>query len=242
MSGGKYPTGGMSPQGTTTLVYVNFAEVDKEDTKVLCPAICQCRATPGIGKKGQSLKQMCVSKHLRERDKELGHQSHYKPEINYDMTKIPPAPIMDKEVKTKGHDWLPGWINKRWDDDPDHPDWKPETGLVRRPDVIIVKDPAKPPTQDNIKQVVEIKFADDVWGAGQERAYRAIAGPDKLAELTPDRCKCPEPKPEPEQPSDKESQEKGFIDYLMDFVDAAEEADRSGGGRSRTRPKRLPRK
>lgn len=173
--------------------------------------------------------------------KELAHQSHYKPEVNYDMTKSPPAPIMDRKIGTKGHSWLPGWIDKWWDEDPDHPDWKPETGLVRRLDVIIVKDPAKAPTQDNIKQVVEIKFADDVWGRGQRDDYEVIAGPGKLAELTPERCKCPEP--EPESPTEKKPEpEKGIIDYLMDIVDAAEEADGKGGGRVRTRPNRLPRK
>jgi hypothetical protein len=30
--------------------------------------------------------------------------------------------------------------------------------MVRRPDAVIVNDPTQPPTQGNIKKVVEIKF------------------------------------------------------------------------------------
>ena len=35
--------------------------------------------------------------------------------------------------------------------------------MSRRPDVVIVKDPNLPPTQDNIKHVVEIKFGTDTF-------------------------------------------------------------------------------
>ena len=56
MSGGPYPTGGMSPKGTTTPVYINFAEVNGNDEDVLCMAICECKAVPDIGKNGQSLR------------------------------------------------------------------------------------------------------------------------------------------------------------------------------------------
>ena len=35
-----------------------------------------------------------------------------------------------------------------------HPLWMPGEGFVRRQDVVIVKDPTKPPTQDNIKDRV----------------------------------------------------------------------------------------
>ena len=69
------------------------------------------------------------------------------------MTQTPPAPIMDSGVDTKGHDFVPGWIRKYWGSKPEHaPTFKPGTGAIRRPDVVIVKDGSKPPTQDNIKQ------------------------------------------------------------------------------------------
>lgn len=61
-------------------------------------------------------------------------------------------------------------------------------GYLRRPDVIIVKNPADHwpgrslvdhqgnPHVDNSLRLVEIKFPGDAWGAGQEKAYRTIAG------------------------------------------------------------------
>ena len=191
-------TGGMSPQGTTTVVKINRPNLDRVDQKVLCSAICKCKDTPGIGKDGRSLKQSCVSTRLKGLDQVLKHHSIYKPEINYDMTQQPPAPIMDSALETKGHDWLPGWIQKWWDT-PDRqsgprPPFKAGEGMVRRPDVVIVNDPVKPPTQDNIKQVVEIKFPPDKIDKPQEDAYVQIAGSDsKLVVIGPEECDCNQP-------------------------------------------------
>jgi hypothetical protein len=100
----------MSGEGTTTVVKVNRPKLDFVDKKVLCSAICKCKDTPGVGKDGRSLKQSCVSKRLKGLDAVLEHRSPYKSEINYDMTREPPAPIMNSEVETKGHDWLPGSV------------------------------------------------------------------------------------------------------------------------------------
>ena len=180
---GPLATGGMSKEGTTTVVKVNEPELDHLDKKVLCTAICKCKSTPGVGKDGRSLKQVCVSAQLRALDASLQHRSPYKPEINYDMTKNPPEPIMDSTIETKGHDWLPGWLKKWWPEDPAHPPFEPGRGMVKRPDVIIVKDPTKPPTQDNIKKVVEIKFPPDTVSRDQEADYRRIAGDAGMAAM-----------------------------------------------------------
>jgi hypothetical protein len=193
-------TGGMSPEGTTTVVKIAQPKVPLTDRLVLCPAICKCKDAPGKGADGRSLKQSCVSGALKGVDKAMDHKSPYKPEVNYDMTRTPPAPIMDSEVPTKGHDWLPGWITKWWDT-PDEqggqrPAFKAGKGFVRRPDVVIVNDPSRPPTQDNIKQVVEIKFPPDELSKSQKDAYVSIAGgEDRFAKLEPDDCDCDLPEP-----------------------------------------------
>ena len=188
-------TGGMSQGGTTTVVKINRPNADFVDKKVLCSAICKCKNDPGIGKDGRSLKQSCVSKQLRGLDAALEHRSPYKPEVNYDMTKQPPEPIMDSAVDTKPHDWLPGFLKKHWEADHGSPYLK-GMGMVRRPDVVIVKDPSRPPTQDNIKQVVEIKFPPDTMDIRQSQAYIRIAGDDnKLVEMGPDDCDCNQPEP-----------------------------------------------
>lgn len=194
-------TGGMSSAGTTTQVIITKPGLDFTDKKVLCSAICKCKDTPGTGKDGRSLKQSCVSGRLKSLDGLLDHRSQYKPEVNYDMTKDPPEPIMESALGTKGHDWLPGWIKKRWGA-PDElgakrPPFKPGMGMVRRPDVVIVNDPMKPPTQENIKQVVEIKFPPDKMDKPQRDAYEQIAGGErKLVEMGPNDCDCDQPEPE----------------------------------------------
>jgi hypothetical protein len=64
--------------------------------------------------------------------------------------------------------------------------------------VVIVNDPTKPPTQDNIKQVVEIKFPPDSWNKRQKDDYELIAGgSSKLEKLEPSDCDCDQPDPDP---------------------------------------------
>ena len=195
-------TGGMSRAGTTTIVKINRPDIEPLDQKVLCSAMCRCDKAPNVGKDGKQLKQACVAKTMKEVDKLLEHRSPYKQEINYDMTQSPPAPIMDKDVPTKGHDWLPGWIDKYFgkNEQTGEQDIKHTagTGQIRRPDVVIVKDPTKPPTQDNIKQIVEMKFPPDSLSPPQEEAYQKIAGdPKKLKTLQPSDCNCDQSEPEP---------------------------------------------
>jgi hypothetical protein len=190
-------TGGMSLTGITTPIKINQPSVESGDKKILCTAICKCKSEPGIGKDGRSLKQSCVSNQLKGLDAILKHRSPFKAEVNYDMTKQPPAPILDSDVETKPHDWLPGWIKKYWETEHGSP-YLRGAGLVRRPDVIIVNDPTKPPTQDNIKQVVEIKFPPDEMEKRQRDAYTLIAGnKNKLVVLEPDECDCNQPEPNP---------------------------------------------
>jgi hypothetical protein len=197
---GKPPlaVGDMSPGGSTTVVRINKPRLDYADKKVLCSAMCQCQTQPNIGKNGRSLKQECVSSRLKALDTALGHTSPYKAEYTYDMTKRPPEPFLDKVIETKGRDLWPGWTKTLWPKDPTRPQpYKAGRGYTRRPDVVIVKDPARPPTQDNIRQVVEMKFPGDTYGAGQLVDYRLIAGDQqKLVPLELWDCDCNKTEPE----------------------------------------------
>lgn len=61
---------------------------------------------------------------------------------------------------------------------------------------MVVKDPLKPPTQDNIRQIVEMKFPPDSLTEPQLRAYIRIAGgSDKVATLEPSDCDCQDSEP-----------------------------------------------
>lgn len=174
---------------TIKVVAIGGNQLDPQDKEVVCKAICYCDTRPNKSKAGRNQYQSCVSERLKELDRFLGHHSPYKPEVNYDMHKNPPEPIMDKGILTKAHDYLPGWIKKHWEKDKGYP-YEAGEGMVRRPDVVIVKDPTKPPTQDNIKHVVEIKFKDKI-SKGQKDDYPIIAGdPNKFKRLDPDDCDC----------------------------------------------------
>ncbi len=63
--------------------------------------------------------------------------------------------------------------------------------MVRRPDIIIVKDPSRPPYQDNIDRIVEMKFKGGRWGRDQKEDYEDIAGnKDKLKLMEEGDCTC----------------------------------------------------
>lgn len=183
-------TGSTAPEGgQTNTVRLRRNALDANDRQALCSAICKCESMPTIGAGGQKLKQQCVSGRLKTADALSASQSPYKAEVNYDMSREPPAPIMDSGIVTKAHDYLPGWIQKYWPGGLDG--YKPGVGNIRRPDVVVVKDPSLPPTQDNLKSVVEVKFPGDTLSDAQKAAYEQIAGdPAKVAVLGPDKCQC----------------------------------------------------
>jgi hypothetical protein len=105
------------------------------------------------------------------------------------MIQDPPAPIMDSGIVTKSHAYLPGWIQKYWPGGLDS--YAPSIGNIRRPDVVVVNDPSSPPTQDNLKNVVEIKFPPDRFDTKQRDAYARIAGdPGKVVVMGPSDCGC----------------------------------------------------
>ncbi len=181
----------MSPGGTTTVVKINKPLIAPLDKKILCAAMCKCDKAPTIGVDGRQLKQNCVAASFKGLNGALGN-SPYKQEINYNMTKVPPEPIMDSTIRTLGHKFLPAHIKKHMGDY-----FVKGTGQIRRPDIVIVHDSTKPPTQDNIKQIVEMKFPPDTLSVPQKRAYETIAGdPNKLTKLEPDDCDCEKSKPD----------------------------------------------
>lgn len=187
--------GGMKPEGQMNPVSVLEPKLDPQDREVLCSAMCHCSATPNISKDGKSLKQSCVAQRLGELDELLQGRSPYKPEISYDMTKEPPVPILDSQTGTNPHGWIPGWIEKYWDADPKHPPFVKNSGMIRRPDVLVLNNPRGAPTQDNIKVLVEMKFPPDPEDPEQAQAYERIAGSGKkVVIMSPEDCDCSQKK------------------------------------------------
>lgn len=131
------------------------------------------------------LKQVAMTTAIRIDEEIANFYWQYKAEVSFDMTPYfasggiaAPIPYLSAD-KTQG----PG---RRHSLNPFPPGMK--TGLLRRPDVIIVKSPANrwpgrgtvdqagAAHVDNMLRLVEVKFPGDTWGSGQEQAYRIIAG------------------------------------------------------------------
>lgn len=185
--GGANAPGGMSSKGQTTPVRLKPLTLDPLDKKVICKAICVCNRSPDRSESEAKLKQQCVSRNLRDLDESVKWHSPYKAEVNYNMDNSPPTPVMRSATPLEPHPYLPGWLQRYWPGGLDGY----EKGTMRRPDVVIVNDPSAPPTQDNIKSVVEIKFPPQKPDPEQEEDFRLIAGSrEKLEVMGPQDCDC----------------------------------------------------
>jgi hypothetical protein len=103
--------------------------------------------------------------------------------------------------------------------DPTRPKHKKDAGTAA-PDVIVVYDGTRPPTQDNIKRVYEIKFGDDRLATEKRGAYTRIAGAAAFEVLTPKNCGCEKEEAErlPEPISAKEA--AMLVVLLLAFIAA----------------------
>lgn len=123
----------------------------------------------------------------------------YKAEVSFDMwpTAISrgaeaPIPFLSNEPLGPG--------GRRHSVNPFPQGMKPK--FLRRPDVIIVKNPADRwpgrgnvdrdgvSQRDNMLRLVEVKFPGDTWGEGQEEAYKMIAGDFKKRMTVIDVSDC----------------------------------------------------
>jgi hypothetical protein len=132
------------------------------------------------------LKQVAMTAVIRIDEEIAKFYWQYKAEVSFDM--LPsigsngfeaPIPFLSGSRKAEG----PGRPHSL---NPFPPGMKP--GFLRRPDVIIVKNPMdRWPGRgnvdhdgashiDNMLRLAEVKFPGDTWGRGQEAAYQAIAG------------------------------------------------------------------
>jgi hypothetical protein len=138
---------------------------------------------PSGGTATIELKQLIMSGLIRADEYLRDFRWDYKAEVCFDMTRLPPTPFLSTSTTRKGETPdpdrrhtltpFPAGLTK---------------GLLRRPDVIIVKNRAtRWPGQtgpdhhgvmhpDNLERVVEVKFPGDKLGERQRDAYIEIAG------------------------------------------------------------------
>lgn len=189
------------------------------DRKVLCSVLCCCNRNPNISSGGSSFRQDCVRETMDAVDRQMGGKSRYKAEVSYNMRAKPPEPLMDKLLGNlttrplqfpREYGRMIGRINR------DYPGRRPVLGRdTRRPDVVIVRDPSRPPTRDNIARVVEMKFPGDGYNQGQYAAYQAIDPKRAVMELDVDVCGCSD---------DRRTQSQV---EMVKVAEAAQEAQRS---------------
>jgi hypothetical protein len=61
---------------------------------------------------------------------------------------------------------------------------------IKRPDIVVTKNPNLPPHPGNIAKIFDIKMGLDHWRPGQRDAYERIAG-GPVEEVSPKTCGCP---------------------------------------------------
>jgi len=180
------------------------------EASVLCGIICACDKTPVKSKAGSELKEECVKLALDQLHNPPDNPSNMNAEISYNMTTKPPSPFMHRDslgnATLKRSEY---WQRRAFNEIAGYAGGK---GMVRRPDVVIVHDRFSPPTQNNLKAVVEIKFEDknlaqlkkDKAIKAQLKAYKKIAGKQApVVVLTPEECDCGKKKKKKRQPQKK---------------------------------------
>lgn len=210
--------GASTKDGYTTVVGLD-SRLSGKDKEVLCGVMCPC-ARVGVAtrpdRRGRSrtLRQACVAQRLDAMNESsrvaFGGSTEYLPEVSYDMSPTPPAPpipIME-ETRLLRSSSLVDWIRDNWPGGMKGYREGKQAGReqTRRPDVVIVRDPAQPPEQSNIKAVVEMKF-EDSYGDRQREAYVRIAGSGKkVVTLRPADCGCGNKRPEEKLPQSTQKQ------------------------------------
>lgn len=201
---------------------------------VICKLICLCNEMPLTSASGESdLKQECVEKALIAADDAAKGTSPIKAEIPYNMTTIPPSPILTRQVEgvLRATQYLPRAMK--------------ELALrsaaanggmydVRIPDAVITRTPgiisASSLMAPNLKVAVEIKFNNQPRDPKQIFDYGRITGSDAtVIELSPKACKCelPEPAREPVLTKARaaapavEEKEKTWLDRYGDYLHTA---------------------
>src|SRR5262249_45261512 len=135
-------------------------------------AMCSCKDS--VTALGNRNPDGCTRTRLWAYDRALGNKSTIKAQVPYDMSQIPPVPIMSRN-------------------DPSRPKTKPDKRR-RAPDVVLVKDPNRPTTQDNIRKIIEIKFPGDRRDPDQMQEYERIAGGAPVELWTLEDCGCEDKK------------------------------------------------
>ncbi|MEX3614308.1 MAG: VRR-NUC domain-containing protein [Burkholderia gladioli] len=203
-SGGSAVGGSAPGDGQTTVVGARKG-ITQEDKALLCRVMCNCGKL-GVWTRGggRLLRQKCVEQRIDvENERSVattGQKTVYVPEVSYNMTTKPPSPIMSADDPVEPHSDLLDYIRNSWPGKMKGYLEGKKAGIdqTRRPDVVIVYDPSRPPEQSNIRAVIEMKFEDQLT-RNQAADYIKIAGDEaKYVPLKKAQCGCPDEEAEKE--------------------------------------------
>ena len=157
--------------------------------------------------KPPKLQQNCVATLFQSLDAASDYRSWVKAEVWFDMDgykagfrnigdKVPgrPQPLMSRTVPTKPLHWHWGVIShvgRRKNPTLSQPTFTPKGASLRRPDIIVVRNPARPPEESNIAMIYEMKF-EERRDEGQVRAYQRIVNgdPRRVDVVEVKDCRC----------------------------------------------------
>jgi len=163
--------------------------MEKANYALRFPRLTLKRMPSGLSS-NMELKQLVMSGLIRADEYLRDFRWDYKAEVCFDMTRLPPTPFLSTSATRKGEAPDP---DRRHTLIPFPPGLT--KGLLRRPDVIIVKNRGQRwPGQagpdhhgvmhpDNLERVVEVKFPGDSLLPEQREAYLDIAGGQKRFSL-----------------------------------------------------------
>jgi hypothetical protein len=162
---------------------------------------------PSIEKPQKRLQQNCVSTLFQTLDRQANYRSWIKAEVYFDMqgylarfegptdrTSGQPQPLMSRYPATKPYSWFWGVINhvsRRKNPTLSQPTFAAGGISLRRPDIVVVRNPAQPPVEPNIAMIYELKFDQHVERK-QIEAYELIVDGDKgrVQSIEIKDCKC----------------------------------------------------
>lgn len=157
--------------------------------------------------KPRRMQQNCVASLFQTIDKAANYRSWVKAEVYYDMQgyrarfrniadKIPgrPQPLMSREPVTKPLQWQWGVIShvgRRKNVQLSAPTFTGQGNSLRRPDIVVVRNPAMPPEENNISVIYEMKF-DERVNRPQVQAYERIVLNDRnrVQTIEVKDCRC----------------------------------------------------
>lgn len=132
------------------------------ELQTLCNLMCDINELPGP-------KQKLIEKELKKLDRAMGFKSTIKAEVPYNMKTLEPYMSKNEPARATNNWFISGH---------------------RRPDAVITD--GSPPTQNNIRAVVEMKFKGDTLNEDTKIDYETIAGAeDKLIVMEEGKnCHC----------------------------------------------------